>query len=79
MVFGVIGLIAGAALVAMVAWMRAKQAQAQADAAKNSAARIIDEAKKDATAIKKEAEIHAKDSILKERGGIRKGGARVQA
>ena len=49
MVFGVIGLIAGAALVAMVAWMRAKQAQAQADAAKNSAARIIEEAKKDAS------------------------------
>jgi len=67
MAFGVIGLIAGAALVASVAWVRAKQAQAQAEAAKNSAARIIDEAKKDATVIKKEAEIHAKDSMLKER------------
>jgi ribonucrease Y len=67
MMFGIIGLIAGAVLVVIIGWMRAKQAQAQADAAKNSAARIIDEAKKDAMAIKKEAEIHAKDSILKER------------
>ncbi len=35
--------------------------------AKNAAARIIEEAKKDATTIKKEAELQAKDSILKER------------
>jgi len=72
MVFGVIGLIAGAVLVAIIGWVHAKQAQAQAEAAKNSAARIIDEAKKDATAIKKEAEIHAKDSVLKERAEFEK-------
>ncbi|MGH7816918.1 MAG: ribonuclease Y, partial [Candidatus Binatia bacterium] len=70
--YGVIGLIGGAILVAVVAWVRAKQAQAQTEAAKNSATRIIDEAKKDATAIKKEAEIHAKDSVLKERGEFEK-------
>jgi ribonuclease Y len=39
----------------------------QLDLAKNSAGRIIEEAKKDATAIKKEAEIQAKDSIVKEK------------
>ena len=56
----------------MVAWLRAKQARAQADAARNSATRIIDEAKKDAAVIKKEAEIHAKDSILRERAEFEK-------
>ena len=56
MLFGVVGLIGGAVLVALVAWARAKQAAAQTEAAKNSAARIIDEAKKDATAIKKRSE-----------------------
>jgi len=67
MLFGIVGLVAGAILVALVAWLRAKQAQAQSDAAKNSAGRIIDEARKDAAAIKKDAELHAKDSILRER------------
>src|SRR5262245_17353498 len=72
MLFGVIGLVVGAILVALVAWLRAKQAQAQTDAAKNNAARIIDEAKKDAAGIKKEAELHAKDSVLKERAEFEK-------
>lgn len=72
MMFGVAGLVIGAVLVALVAWLRAKQAQAETDAAKTSAARIIDEAKKDAAAIKKEAELHAKDSVLKERGEFEK-------
>jgi len=40
----------------------------QLELAKNAAVRIIEEAKKDATAIKKEAEIQAKDSVLKEKG-----------
>jgi ribonuclease Y len=72
MLFGVIGLVVGAFLVSVVAWIRAKQAEAQTQAAKHSAARIIDEAKKDAAAIKKEAELHAKDSVLKERGDFEK-------
>jgi ribonuclease Y len=72
MLFGVIGLVVGAFLVSVVAWIRAKQAEAQTQAAKHSAARIIDEAKKDAAAIKKEAELHAKDSVLKERGEFEK-------
>jgi ribonuclease Y len=66
------GLVVGALLVSVVAWIRAKQAEAQTQAAKHSAARIIDEAKKDAVAIKKEAELHAKDSVLKERGEFEK-------
>lgn len=72
MLFGVIGLVVGAFLVSVVAWIRAKQAEANTQAAKHSAARIIDEAKKDAAAIKKEAELHAKDSVLKERGDFEK-------
>jgi ribonuclease Y len=72
MLFGIIGLVVGALLVSVVAWIRAKQAEAQTQAAKHSAARIIDEAKKDAAAIKKEAELHAKDSVLKERGEFEK-------
>jgi ribonuclease Y len=55
-----------------VVWLRAKQARLENDAAKNTAARILEEAKKDASAIKKEAEIHAKDSVLKERGDFEK-------
>ena len=39
---------------------------------KTTAARILEEAKKDATAIKKEAELHAKDSVLKERAELEK-------
>jgi len=53
-------------------WVRAKQARSENDAAKNTAARILEEAKKEAIAIKKEAEIHAKDSVLKERGDLEK-------
>jgi ribonuclease Y len=53
-------------------WVRAKQARSENEAAKNTAARILEEAKKDASAIKKEAEIHAKDSVLKERGDLEK-------
>ena len=61
------GLIGGVVLAFAVVWLRSKQAYAQAEAAKTSAGRIIEEAKKDATAIKKEAELQAKDSVLKER------------
>jgi len=72
MLFGIIGLIGGVIISGAVVWLRSKQAQAETTAAKNSAARIIDEAKKDATAIKKEAEIQAKDSVLKERAEFEK-------
>jgi ribonuclease Y len=69
---GLAGLAAGILLSFGVVWVRAKQARAENDAAKNTAARILEEAKKDASAIKKEAEIHAKDSVLKERGDFEK-------
>ncbi|MGE5215406.1 MAG: ribonuclease Y, partial [Chloroflexota bacterium] len=64
---GFIGLVGGIIVTAAVAWVIRKRAGMDIEAAKSSAVRIIEEAKKDATAIKKEAEIQAKDSILKER------------
>jgi ribonucrease Y len=67
LLLGMAGLAGGIVLALAFVWMRSKQARAQAEVAKTSAARIIEEAKKDATAIKKEAELQAKDSVLKER------------
>jgi ribonuclease Y len=67
LLLGIAGLVGGILLAMAFLWMRGKQASAQAEVAKTSAARIIEEAKKDATAIKKEAELQAKDSLLKER------------
>lgn len=72
LLMGLIGLVGGIAVTAMVVWGRSKRARVESDAAKNSAARIIEEAKKDAAAIKKEAEIQAKDSVLKERAEFEK-------
>ena len=67
LLIGLIGLVVGIVGTGTVVWGRSKRARAENDAAKTSAARIIEEAKKDAAAIKKEAEIQAKDSVLKER------------
>ena len=64
---GLVGLAAGILLAVVVVWLRGKKAQAETNAANNTAGRILEEAKKDAAAIKKEAELHAKDSVLKER------------
>ena len=69
---GIAGLIGGVLLTAGIVWIRNKQTHMQSEVAKNSAARIIEEAKKDASAIKKEAEIQAKDSVLKERAEFEK-------
>ena len=63
----VIGLLIGVGLSLVIAWIRRKQQQTELQLAQNTAARIIDEAKKDANAIKKEAEIHARDSVQQER------------
>ena len=63
----VIGLLIGVGLSVVIAWIRRKQQQTELQLAQNTAARIIDEAKKDANAIKKEAEIHARDSVQQER------------
>jgi ribonuclease Y len=64
---GAAGLLAGVLITLALFWLRNRQRQIGLETAKNAAERIIEEAKKDATAIKKEAEIQAKDSILKER------------
>ncbi len=66
-IFIVIGLLIGVGLSVVFVWIRRKQQQTQLQLAQNTAARIIDEAKKDANAIKKEAEIHARDSVQQER------------
>ena len=66
--FSVAGLVVGGLLVSTISWFRSRQRQMELESAKNAAVRIIEEAKKDATAIKKEAEIQAKDSVLKEKG-----------
>lgn len=67
-----IGLVGGFLLAMAVVWVRDKKGKAETETAKNTAARILEEAKKDATAIKKEAELHAKDSVLKERAELEK-------
>jgi ribonucrease Y len=64
--FGLAGLLGGIVLALAVAWIRSKQQRMQMELAKQGAARIIEEAKKDAIGIKKDAEIQAKDNILKE-------------
>jgi len=63
----VIGLLIGVSLSVVIVWIRRKQQQTELQLAQNTAARIIDEAKKDANAIKKEAEIHARDNVQQER------------
>jgi ribonuclease Y len=64
--FGIAGLLLGASLVLLFVWVRRKQQRTEIELAQNAAARIIEEAKKDAGAIKKEAEIQVKDSLIKE-------------
>jgi len=68
LLFGVAGLLIGVLAVALISWLRTRHQQAQIEVAKNAVVRIVEEAKKDASAIKKEAEIQAKDSVLKEKG-----------
>lgn len=64
------GLVGGIILALGFSWFRSKQQSSQVESAQAAAARIIEEAKKDASAIKKEAEIQAKDSVLKEKGNF---------
>ena len=53
-------------------WIRSKQSQGQLESAKQGASRIIEEAKKDAAGIRKEAEIQAKDSVLRGKADFEK-------
>jgi ribonucrease Y len=61
------GLLLGVLLALSIVWVRRKQQRTEIELAENAAARIIEEAKRDAGAIKKEAEIQVKDSLIKEK------------
>lgn len=64
---GVIGFILGGLVSSSIFLFRRKQRQIQIELERSTAARIIEEAKKEASAISREGEIQAKDSILKSR------------
>ncbi len=61
---GVVGVLIGALLFLAVSWLRKTRQRNDVEQARTTVARIIEEAKKEASAIKKEAEIQAKDRIL---------------
>ncbi|MFQ5902319.1 MAG: ribonuclease Y [Candidatus Binatia bacterium] len=61
---GIVGFLLGALLALCISWLRRRQRRIQTELAQNTAARIIEEAKKEGNAIKKEAEIQARDGIL---------------
>ena len=61
------GLLLGVLFALSIVWVRRKQQRTEIELAENAAARIIEEAKRDAGAIKKEAEIQVKDSLIKEK------------
>lgn len=71
-IVGVLGFLLGVLLALSISWLRRKQRQSQIELAQSTAARIIEEAKKEATAIKKEAEIQARDGILQSKGDFEK-------
>lgn len=72
MLTGLAGFLSGVLLCLLVAWLRRKQGRHQLDSAQATAARIIEESKKEASAIKKEAEIQARDGILQARADFEK-------
>jgi ribonucrease Y len=61
---GIAGFLAGVSLSLAFSWLRSRQRRIQVELAQSTAARIIEEAKKEANTIKKEAEIQSKDSLL---------------
>lgn len=67
MLLGVIGFILGGLVSSSIFLFRRKQRQIQIELERSTAARIIEEAQKEASAIRREGEIQAKDSILKSR------------
>ena len=72
MVIGIAGLLVGVLLALAIAWLRRKQQRGQMELAQGTAARIMEEAKKEASAVKKEAEIQARDSVLQARTDLEK-------
>ena len=64
---GVIGFILGGLVFSSIFLFRRKQRQIQIELERSTAARTIEEAQKEASAIRREGEIQAKDGILKSR------------
>lgn len=60
----VMAFLFGVLLALAISWLRRKQRQSQLEQAESTAMRVIEEAKKEASAIKKEAEIGARDRAL---------------
>lgn len=67
LLYGGSGIILGVLLTLCIFWIRRRQRLAQMELAEITATRIVDEAKKEASAVKREGEIQAKDGILKAR------------
>ena len=63
----VLGIAVGCLLTVVVLLVRRRQRQLQAELDRNTAARILDEARREADAIRKESEIQAKDGMLRAR------------
>lgn len=63
-IVGLISFLAGILLALGVAWIRKRQRRVEIEVARGTASRILEEAKKEANAIKREAEIQARDSLL---------------
>jgi ribonuclease Y len=61
---GIVGILIGAGLFLAISWLKKTQRRNETAQAHTTAARIIEEAKREAGAIKKEAEIQGKDRIL---------------
>jgi len=61
---GIGGFLVGVVSFLAFSWLRRKQQRSEVEQARGTAARVIEEAKKESSAIKKEAEIQARDRIL---------------
>jgi ribonuclease Y len=70
--FAIVGSLLGVVVTLSIIWVRRKQQRMQIELAQDAAARIIEEAKRDASAIKKEAEVESKDSVIKEKADLEK-------
>jgi ribonuclease Y len=61
---GIVGILIGAGLFLAFSWLKKTRQRNEEEQARTTAARVIEEAKREAGAIKKEAEIQGKDRIL---------------
>src|SRR5437773_10836131 len=60
----VASVILGAALAFAIDWLRQRSRSSEAEQAKSTAARILDEARKESEVVRKEAQVQAKDIVL---------------